>query len=77
VAEVTEKAAPTPLNATAVAPVKFVPAIVTLVPSGPLAGLKLVIVGAFRTVKEAELAVVPPAVVTLMGPDVAPAGTVA
>ena len=34
-----------PLNRTAVAPVKFVPVIVTLVPVGPLAGVKLVIVG--------------------------------
>ena len=34
-----------PLNLTAVAPVKFVPVIVTLVPIGPLVGLKLVTVG--------------------------------
>ena len=34
-----------PLNLTAVAPVKFVPVIVTLVPTVPLVGLKLVIVG--------------------------------
>jgi hypothetical protein len=35
-----------PLNVTAVAPMKFVPLIVTLVPTGPLAGVKLAIVGA-------------------------------
>ena len=35
-----------PLNLTAVAPVKFVPVIVTPVPTGPLVGAKLVIVGA-------------------------------
>ena len=35
-----------PLNLTAVAPVKFVPVIVTLVPVGPLVGVKLVMVGA-------------------------------
>jgi hypothetical protein len=45
VAEVTVKVALTPLNVTAVAPVKFVPLIATLVPTGPLVGVKLVIVG--------------------------------
>src|SRR5439155_13482458 len=51
VSEVTVKgAALTPLNVTAVAPVKFVPLIVTIVPSGPLVGVKLVIVGGFITV---------------------------
>src|SRR6202040_3918108 len=45
VAELTVKVALTPLNATAVAPVKFVPLIVTLAPTGPLVGAKLVIVG--------------------------------
>ena len=68
----------TPLNRTAVAPVKLVPLIVTLVPTGPLAGAKLVIVGALAlTVKLVELVAVPPGVVTLTGPVVAPAGTVA
>ena len=71
-------AALTPLNRTAVAPVKFVPPIVTLVPTGPLAGVKLVIVGALDdTVKLVALVAVPPGVVTLSGPVVAPAGTVA
>ena len=65
------------LNLTAVAPVKFVPLIVTLVPAGPLAGVKLVIVGALDTVKLLALVAVPPGVVTLIGPVVAPAGTVA
>jgi len=46
VSELTEKlVALTPLNVTAVAPVKFVPLIVTLVPTGPLVGVKLLIVG--------------------------------
>jgi len=40
------KLALTPLNITAVAPVKFVPLIVTLVPTAPLVGVKPVIVGA-------------------------------
>ena len=39
------KLAVAPLNVTAVAPVKFVPLIVTLVPAGPLVGVKLAIVG--------------------------------
>jgi len=51
VAEATVKgAALTPLNVTAVAPVKFVPVIVTMVPSGPLVGVRLVIVGGITTV---------------------------
>ena len=39
------KLALTPLNVTAMALLKFVPLIVTLVPTGPLVGVKLVIVG--------------------------------
>src|SRR5258706_12962495 len=46
VSELIVKLAPTPWNATAVAPVKFVPSIVTLVPTGPLGGVKLAMVGA-------------------------------
>ena len=65
----------TPLNATAVAPVKFVPVIVTPVPTGPLVGVKLAIVGWLPTVKLVELIAVPPGVVTLTGPVVAPVGT--
>ena len=76
--DVTVKAAAVPLNQTVDAPVKFVPLIVTLVPTGPLAGAKLVIVGALAvTVKLVALVAVPPAVVTLTGPVAAPAGTVA
>jgi hypothetical protein len=65
----------TPLNRTAVASVKFEPLIVTPVPTGPLVGVKLAIVGA--TEKLAALVAVPPGVVTLSGPVVASAGTVA
>src|SRR4051812_20196932 len=65
----------TPLNFTDVVPVKFAPLIVTTVPTGPAAGAKLVIRGA--TTKLAALVAVPPGVVTLSGPLVAPAGTVA
>src|SRR5882672_1999574 len=77
VAELTVKLALAPLNATAVVPVKLVPLMVTLVPTGPLAGVKLVIVGGLITVKVPALVAVPPGVVTLIVPVVAPAGTVA
>ena len=79
VAEVTEKVALTPLKVTAVASVKFVPLIVTMVMTGgPLVGRKLVIVGGLAvTVKLVLLVAVPAGVVTLMGPVVAPLGTVA
>ena len=75
--EVTVKLAALPLNVTAVAPVKFVPLIVTLAPTGLLVGETLVIVGAGMTVKLVALVAVPPGVVTRTGPVVAPVGTVA
>jgi hypothetical protein len=66
------------LNATAVAPVKFVPLIVTVVPTCPLAGVKLVIVGGLAvTVNALGLVAVPADVVTVSAPLVAPCGTVA
>ena len=71
------KLALSPLNVTAVAPVKAAPPIVTLVAAGPLVGVKSVIVGAGMTVKLVALVAVPPGVVTLSGPVVAAAGTVA
>jgi hypothetical protein len=71
------KVALVPLNFTAVAPVKFAPVMVTLVPTGPLVGLKVVIVGGFMTVKAELLVAVPAGVLTLSGPLVAPTGTVA
>ncbi len=77
VAEVTVKLALTELKVTEVAPLKFVPLMVTLVPTGPLVGAKLVIVGGSTTVNALLLLAVPPAAVTLIGPVVAPAGTVA
>ena len=51
------------------------PLIVIEVPTTPLVGLKLVIVGAGTTVKLVALVAVPPAVVTVTGPLLAPAGT--
>ena len=75
VSDVTVNVALTPLNATAVAPVKLVPLIVTLIPTAPLVGAKLVIFGS--TTKEVALVAVPPGAVTLSRPVVAPDGTVA
>ena len=76
VSETTAKLAGTPLNLTAVAPVKFVPVIVTTVPTGPLAGVKEVMAGV--TVKRVVVIKGPLlGVMTVMGPVVAPAGTVA
>ena len=64
-----------PPNETAVAPVKFVPVIVTPVPTGPLAGAKEDMAGV--TVKRVVVTIGPlPGVVTVMRPVVAPAGTV-
>jgi hypothetical protein len=77
VSEVTVKLAALPLNVTAVAPVKLVPLIVTLVPTRPFVGVKLVMIGAGITMKSFVLDAVPPGVVTLSGPVVAPTGTVA
>jgi hypothetical protein len=76
VADVTVKlAAFNPLNRTAVAAVKFAPLMFTTVPDGPLVGVKPAIVGA--AVNVPALVAVPPGAVTLSGPVVAPAGTVA
>ena len=72
-------AAATPPNFTDVAPPKFVPLIVTEVPTGPLVGEKDVIVGvgAPVTVKSVVLVAVAPPLVTVILPVVAPVGTVA
>jgi len=76
VAEVTAKLAPTPPNRTAVAPVKAVPVIVTEVPVLPLVGENEEILGAaLVTVKFVALVAVPPGVVTVIRPVVAPDGT--
>jgi hypothetical protein len=73
----TVKVAATPLKRTSVVPVKFVPVMVTDAPTGPDAGEKLVMVGGRMTTKLVRLVAVPPGPVTLMGPVVAPTGTVA
>jgi hypothetical protein len=77
VSEVTEKVALAPLNVTAVAPAKLEPLIDTLVPTGPLVGAKPAIAGGCTTANALLLVAVPAAVVTPIGPVVAPAGTVA
>jgi hypothetical protein len=77
VGEFSAKLALCPLKVTAVAPPKFVPITVTTVPTGPLVGEKLETVGAGMTVKLLALDADPPDVVTVIGPVVAPDGTVA
>ena len=78
VSESSVKKAAVPVKATPVVPVKWLPLIVTVVPTGPLVGLKELIVGGPTvTVKALLLPPVPAAVVTLIGPVVAPLGTVA
>ena len=74
----TLKLADVPLNRTLVAPVKWLPLMVTEVPTTPLDGEKLLIVGADPpvTVKFGALVAVPDGVVTVILPVVAPAGTV-
>ena len=66
-----------PLKETALVPVKPLPLMVTFVPTGPLVGVNEVIPGPTMTVKSVALVAVPAALVTLMGPVVAPAGMVA
>jgi hypothetical protein len=66
-----------PLNFTVLVPCvapKFVPVIVTDVPTGPLVGDRLVILGATATVKLTPLLATPPTVTTTL-PVVAPVGT--
>jgi hypothetical protein len=71
----TVNVATVPPNKTDVAPVKFVPVIVTPVPTGLLAGAKEVMAGI--TVKRVVVVKGPlPGVVIVMGPVVAPPGTV-
>jgi hypothetical protein len=76
VSVITVKLAFTPLNATAVAPVKFVPPIVTLVPTGALVGANPVIVGVPSTVNAMLPYAVPWGPPTFSGPVTAPDGTV-
>src|SRR5712691_12784924 len=69
VSELPVKEAAAPLKATAVAPVKWEPLIVTPAPTGPLVGVNELIVGAEAAtvaVKPLELVAVPPGVVTLI-----------
>lgn len=92
VLELTTKVAATPPKLTCVAPVKFVPAMVTAAPAAPVVGLNALMVGTPTgiavavavgagvgdvTVKLPELEAAPPGPVTPMGPVAAPVGTVA
>jgi hypothetical protein len=65
------------LNFTEVAPARFVPVMVTEVPTRPELGRNPETVGAHGTEKSLELVAVPPGVVTLIVPVAAPEGTVA
>jgi hypothetical protein len=67
------------LNTTALAPVYPDPVIATVVPTTPLIGLKLVIVGGGEgfTVNDVDEVTVPGGAVTVIGPVMAPLGTVA
>jgi hypothetical protein len=73
------KPAVVPLNFTPFTPVKWFPLIVTDVPTPPLDGEKLLIVGAvpLLTVKSEALVAIPAVVVTVILPVVEPEGTVA
>jgi hypothetical protein len=77
VAELTLNVVDVPANVTLVAPDRFVPLIVTEVPTGPLVGENDEMTGAAITVKFEPLVAVPSGVVTLIGPVVAPEGTCA
>src|SRR5262245_58629786 len=67
-----------PLNLTLVMPVKSEPRMSTRVPAGPLVGVnELIVGGGGVTVNDVDVDAVPRGVVTLIGPLVAPAGTVA
>ena len=64
------------MNFTLVAPLKFEPVTMTELPTGPLAGAKLVIAGAGgTTVNDVALVATPPGVVTVIAPVVALPGT--
>ena len=74
--DTTLKVAAVPLKRTLLAPLKFVPVMVTVAPTRPLVGENEEIVGAGGvTVKSPALVAVPPGVVTVILPVVAPAGT--
>ena len=66
VEDINVKLAVVPLNFTAVAPVNPEPLMVTLAPTAPLVGVRLLILGSTR--KLPALVAVPPGVITLIGP---------
>ncbi|HEX7137806.1 MAG TPA: hypothetical protein VF219_08165 [Vicinamibacterales bacterium] len=74
-ADLTVNVAEMPLKVTDVVPVKLLPLMVTDVPTRPLVGEKLLMIGA--GVKDPALVAVPAGVVTLIVPVVVPAGATA
>ena len=77
VAEFTVNVAAVPLKLTAVAPVRLVPVMTTVVPTVPLVGFRLPRVGAGTAMVNSRPLLVPPGVATVTLPLAAPAGTVA
>ena len=74
--DVTDAVAPLNLTIGVGDVLKFVPEIVTVAPTAPLFGVKLVMVGVANTVKLAELKIVMPLVVTEIFPVEVPEGTI-
>ncbi len=64
-----------PVNVTSVAPVRFVPVIITVVPTVAAAGVKAVARGGCTTVRSVALSAAPSTVVTPIFPVTAPSGT--
>src|SRR5947208_2505531 len=76
VGESTRKATERPLKNTEVAPCRFVPVRTTVVPAGPLVGVKLARVGAAAAVTvKAVLLALPAGFTTVIGPLVTSTGT--
>jgi hypothetical protein len=73
----TTKEADLPLNAIEEIPLKLAPVIMTVVPAAPLIGEKRVMEGVGVTAKTSADVAIPPAVVILILPLVAPVGTMA
>ena len=77
VAEFTVNVAVVPLSVTPVAPARLAPVSTTVVPAVPAVGLSALMVGAGVVTVKARPLLVPPGVVTVTLPVLAPAGTVA
>ncbi|HVS31709.1 MAG TPA: hypothetical protein VMS98_09660 [Thermoanaerobaculia bacterium] len=72
----TANVAGAPLNVTVTVPVSLAPMMLTALPIGPASGVTLLMTGTAMTLNWLELVAAPAGVVTVIGPVVAPAGTV-